>query len=193
MLLIQNTLVSLDLIEQFFCCDLEACHGQCCIDGDAGAPITEEEKAKIEEVLPLVYDNLLPGAKAEIEEHGVSYVDVEGDLVTSIVRGGCCVFCHFDKGGMCLCELERAYRQGLTDFVKPMSCRLYPVRLRQVKDFIAVNYHRWNICKSAEVIGRAKGIRAYEFLREPLIARFGQEWYDELELTAREYLAQYGN
>lgn len=192
MLQIQDTLVSLDLLERYFCCDLDKCLGQCCIDGDAGAPITEEEKKKIEEILPEIIDDLLPAARREIEENGVSYVDEEGDLVTSIVDGQNCVFTCYDAGGMCQCAIEKAWRQGRIDFMKPISCHLYPVRLKEYPTFTAVNLHRWKICKCAEILGRKEGIRAYQFLRGPLERRFGKEWYDELAGTAEEYFKQYG-
>ena len=192
MLQIQDTLVSLDLLERYFCCDLDKCLGQCCIDGDAGAPITEEEKKKIEEILPEIIDDLLPAARREIEENGVSYVDEEGDLVTSIVDGQNCVFTCYDAGGMCQCAIEKAWRQGRIDFMKPISCHLYPVRLKEYPTFTAVNLHRWKICKCAEILGRKEGIRAYQFLRGPLERRFGKEWYEELAGTAEEYFKQYG-
>lgn len=193
MLQIQDTLVSLDVVERFFCCDLDKCLGECCIEGDAGAPITDEEKATIERVLPEVWDNLLPVARQAIEEEGVAYRDIEGDLVTQIVEGKNCVFSCYGADGMCLCAFEKAFREGKIDFYKPISCHLYPLRIKEYPTFTAVNYHRWKICKCAEVLGRAKGIRVYEFLREPLIRRFGKEWYDELALTCEEYLRQYGD
>lgn len=191
MLEIQNTLVSLDLIERFFCCDLDKCLGECCIEGDAGAPITEDERRQIETILPEIFDELSPAAQREIRENGVAYIDQEGDLVTSIVDGRNCVFTCFEPGGMCHCAIERAYRQGRINFYKPISCHLYPVRLKEYADFTAVNLHRWKICRCAEVQGRKLGLRAYQFLKEPLIRRFGQAWYDELSLTAEEYLRQY--
>ena len=191
MLEIQNTLVSLDLIERFFCCDLDKCLGECCIEGDAGAPITEDERQQIEAILPEIFDELSPAAQREIRENGVAYIDQEGDLVTSIIDGRNCVFTCFEPGGMCHCAIERAYRQGRINFYKPISCHLYPVRLKEYADFTAVNLHRWKICRCAEVLGRKLGLRAYQFLKEPLIRRFGQAWYDELALTAEEYLRQY--
>lgn len=190
MLEIQDKLVTLDLVERFFCCDLDKCLGECCIEGDAGAPVTEEEKIRIEKVLPEIWDDLLPAARKAIEEEGATYVDEEGDLVTQIVDGRNCVFSCYGEDGKCLCAFERAYRDGRIDFYKPVSCHLYPVRIKEYDGFTAVNYHRWKICKCAEVLGRAKGIRVYEFLKEPLIRRFGQEWYDELALTCAEYLRQ---
>ena len=190
MLQIQDALVSLDLAEQFYCCDLDSCLGQCCIEGDAGAPITEEEKKKIEEILPEIYDELLPAAQREIDENGVAYIDQEGDLVTSIVEGRNCVFTCYEPGGMCHCAIERAYRQGRIDFYKPISCHLYPLRLTEYPAFTAVNYHRWKICRCAEVLGRRRGIRLYEFLKAPLERRFGQDWYAELAEACRAYLEQ---
>ena len=193
MLQIQDTLVTLDVVERFFCCDLDKCLGECCIEGDAGAPISEEERAEIERVLPDVWDYLLPAAKKAIEEEGVAYRDIEGDLVTQIVEGKNCVFSCYGADGICLCAFEKAFREGKIDFYKPVSCHLYPLRIKEYPTFTAVNYHRWKICKCAEVLGRAKGIRVYQFLREPLIRRFGKDWYDELALTCEEYLKHYGS
>ena len=192
MLEIQNTLVSLDLAEQFFCCDLDSCLGECCIEGDAGAPITEEEKKKIEEILPEIYDELLPAAKREIDSNGVAYIDEEGDLVTSIIDGRNCVFTCYEAGGMCHCAIERAYRQGRIDFCKPVSCHLYPLRLTEYPTFTAVNYHRWKICKCAELLGRKNGVRLYQFLKGPLERRFGKELYAELCEACEAYLSEYG-
>ncbi len=193
MLQIKDTLVSLDLAEQFFCCDLDTCLGECCIEGDAGAPITEEEKKKIEEILPVIWNDLLPQAQAEIEANGVGYVDEEGDLVTSIVEGKNCVFTCYAPGGMCQCAIEKAYRAGKIDFYKPSSCHLYPVRLKEYPTFTAVNYHRWKICKCAELLGRKNNLRVYQFLKEPLTRRFGKEWYDELVMACEAYLEEYGD
>ena len=193
MLQIQDTLVSLDLLERHFLCDLDSCKGECCIEGDAGAPITDNEKIEIEKLLPEIIDDLSPAARAVIARDGVAYIDEEGDLVTSLVEGGQGVFATFAPGGMCYCAIEKAWREGRVDFMKPVSCHLYPVRIKEYPTFTAVNYHRWKICKCAETLGRAKGVRAYKFLREPLVRRFGAEWYDELDATADEYFRQYGN
>lgn len=193
MLQIQNTLVSLDLAEQFFCCDLDSCLGACCIEGDAGAPITDEEYRQLQQLAPALAPELLPASRREIEERGVGYVDEEGDLVTSIVDGKNCVFTCYDRGGKCLCAIERAFRRGDCAMRKPMSCYLYPLRLDEYPDFIAVNYHRWKICRSAEKKGRELGIRLYQFLKEPLTERFGEEWYAELCEACEAYLEQYGD
>lgn len=190
MLEIQNTLVSLDLVERYFCCDLDACLGACCIEGDAGAPITEAEAEAIRRDLPAVYNELSPAAQTAVTERGVSYIDEEGDLVTTIVNGRDCAFTCYEAGGKCLCAFDRAHRQGRTKFQKPISCYLYPVRLTEYPTFTAVNLHRWKICRPAEKLGRRLGLRAYQFLKDPLTARFGKEWYDELCLAAEAWLAQ---
>lgn len=191
MLQIQNVLVSLDLAERFFQCDLDSCLGECCIEGDAGAPITEEEYQKLKEVKDIVWDDLLPSAKERIKEAGVGYIDEEGDLVTQIVDGRNCVFTTYAPGGKCLCAIDKAYREGRCNWRKPISCYLYPLRLTEYPDFTAVNYHRWKICRCAEIAGRAKGLRLYQAMREPLIERFGREWYDELVEACEAYLEEY--
>lgn len=194
MLQIQDTLVSLDLAEQFFCCDLSQCLGQCCIDGDAGAPLTEEERDTLDSILPAIEDDLLPSARERIAEAGTSYLDPDGDLVTQIVDGRNCIYTCYAPGGVCLCAVEKACNEGKTGgFRKPSSCALYPVRLTKYPTFTAVNYHRWKICRSAEQNGRRLGIRLYQFLRGPLTAYFGPDWYDELATACEAYLAEYSS
>lgn len=193
MLEIQNTLVSLDLIERYFCCDIEKCKGECCIEGDAGAPLTEAERDTIDALMPTLRPMLLPSALERIDEAGTSYHDPDGDLVTQIVDGRNCVFTCYAPGGICQCAIEKACSEGRTGgFRKPESCALYPVRLTVYPTFTAVNYHRWKICSSAEKLGKKLNLRAYQFLKGPLTARFGQEWYDELCQAAEAYLAEYG-
>ena len=191
MIEIQNTLVSLDLVERFFLCDLDACKGQCCLDGDAGAPLAPGEADKIREILPVIWDDLLPAGRKAIEEGGVSYIDIEGDEVTQLIEGGLCAFATTAPDGSWRCAIENACREGRCSFLKPVSCHLYPVRLKEYEGFTAVNFHRWKICKAAEILGRAKGVRAYKFLEGPLRRRFGDAWSDELDLTCTEYLKQY--
>ncbi len=191
MIKIGDTLVSLDVVERCFVCDLDTCLGACCIEGDAGAPLAPGEQEKLEAALPAVDEYLLPRAREVIRSEGVAYIDEDGDLVTSLVGGRDCVFTCYAPGGKCLCALEKAWREGkLEENVKPISCSLYPVRVKEYDGFSAVNLHRWKICRCAERLGLSKGVRAYEFLKEPLTRRFGKEWYDELALTAGEYLRQ---
>lgn len=191
MMQIGDTVVSTELVERFFSCDLDACLGACCIEGDAGAPITQEEYEQLKKVLPEVWDDLLPRAREQITESGVGYLDPEGELVTQIIDGKNCVFSCYLPGGKCICAIEKAYGEGRINWRKPISCYLYPVRVKRYPSYTAVNYDRWKICKSAEVAGRLRHTRVYEFLREPLIARFGQAWYDELAQACRLYIEQY--
>lgn len=190
MLQIQDTIVSFDVLERRFLCDLTKCKGICCIEGDSGAPLEDEEIPILERLVDVVWDQLSEESKAVIKEQGVWYTDEMGDKVTSIVNGKECVFTTIDKDGMCKCALEVAYREGRSDFYKPISCHLYPVRLDKVGDNIAVNYHKWDVCKCARKLGSINDLPVYKFLKEPLIRRFGQEWYDELELCVGELKKQ---
>lgn len=187
---IQDTLVSLDLAEEFFCCDLSKCLGACCIEGDAGAPVTPDEVEKIKESLPAIEADMLPRAVEEVRRNGVAYTDEEGDLVTTLLNGRNCAFTCYGPGGVCLCALEKARREGRTSWLKPASCALYPLRLTEYPSFTAVNYHRWSICRDAVANGRRLGIRLYQFLKQPLTERFGAEWYAELKANCELYLAE---
>lgn len=187
---IQDTLVSLDLAEEFFCCDLSKCLGACCIEGDAGAPVTPAEVEKIKESLPAIEADMLPRAVEEVRRNGVAYTDEEGDLVTTLLDGRNCAFTCYGPGGVCLCALEKARREGRTSWLKPASCALYPLRLTEYPSFTAVNYHRWSICRDAVANGRRLGIRLYQFLEQPLTERFGAEWYAELKANCELYLAE---
>ena len=190
MIQIDDTIISIDCLKEKFCCDLEACQGACCIEGDAGAPVELDEVAEIENALPAVWPMLSASAQAVIDKQGVVYTDEEGDLVTSIVNGRDCVFTCYDEKGCCYCALEKAYREGKTSFYKPVSCHLYPIRLDKIGDCVALNYNRWNICKMAVQKGQQLNLPVYRFLKEPLIRRFGEVWYKELEAAVEELKAQ---
>lgn len=180
MLQIDDTIISLDVLESQFICDLQKCKGECCVDGDSGAPLEKDENDKINEILPTIWDELSPKAQALINEQGISYTDYDGELVTSIINGNECVFTYFDEEGICKCVIDRAYRDGRISFQKPISCHLYPIRLQKYRDFTAVNYHKWSVCKPAVKFGKKEGVELYKFLKEPLIRRFGEKWYDDL-------------
>ena len=180
MLQIEDTIVSLDVIEEMFFCDLNCCKGTCCVEGESGAPIAKEELPLLEEVLPFVWDDLSPKARDIIKKQGVVYLDYDGEYVTSIVDGDDCVFTYHDQEGICRCAIEKAYREKKTTFYKPISCHLYPVRVVQYEGFRAVNYHRWSVCHAAVTKGKSESVRMYQFLKEPLIRKFGKEWYDQL-------------
>ena len=185
-----GVLISSDLLTEYFCCDYEKCRGICCVEGDAGAPVTLDEIAGIEYALDTVWGDLSASAQSVIDCQGVAYTDKEGDLVTSIVRGKDCVFTCYD-GDSCLCALEKAYRQGKTRFCKPISCALYPIREKNFgHGVIGLNYNRWDICRDAIKKGKDLNLPLYQFLKEPLIRRFGEAWYQELLDTAKELKAQ---
>lgn len=191
MVQIDDVIVSLDVFREKFLCDLHACKGECCIEGDAGAPVELEEVEKLEEVLPVIWDDLAPEAQEVINRQGVVYTDEEGDLVTSIVNGKDCVFTCYDEKGYCYCAIEKAYREGKCNFYKPISCHLYPIRIGDYGPYKAVNYHRWDVCKAAVLLGKKENLPVYKFLKEPLIRKFGAEWYQELENVAKELEAQH--
>ena len=184
---IEDTLVSLDLIEYFFHCDLSNCKGNCCIEGEAGAPLEKEEVAILQRILPAVWNDLSPEAQQVIAKQGVGYMDVSGEMVTSLVNGADCVFTYYDSNGICRCAIEKAFHEKRIDFLKPISCHLYPVRVTQYNAYRAVNYNRWRVCRSAEILGEKTKSPIYRFLREPLIRKFGEKWYDMLDLCAREW------
>ena len=186
MIQIQDTIVSTDIIDEYFLCDLSVCKGICCVEGTSGAPVEENEIACLEKALPAVWDDLSEKAKIIIEKQGVVYRDTDGEFVTSIVDGLDCVFTCYDENGWCKCAIEKAFREGRTDFYKPVSCHLYPVRVARYAGFQAVNYHRWQVCQAAVVLGKKQGVKVYQFLKEPLIRKFGEEWYSQLLIAANE-------
>lgn len=192
---IGDVLLSSEILTEMFCCDLSACKGQCCVEGDAGAPVTLDEVAEIEECVDTVWGDLSASAQSVIDKQGVAYTDQEGDLVTSIVRGKDCVFTYYGElGGIpdcCLCALEKAFRAGRTIFCKPVSCALYPIREKRLGEgLVGLNYNRWAVCKAAIVKGNEENVYLYQFLRDPLIRRFGEGWYQELLDTVKELKAQ---
>ncbi len=185
---IDGVLVSSDILTECFCCDLDACKGICCVEGDAGAPVTEDEVMAIEDSLDAVWDDLSASAQAVIDRQGVAYCDADGDLVTSIVGGKDCVFTCYEKE-CCLCALERAYRNGQAGFCKPISCALYPIREKRFSGgLIGLNYNRWSVCKDAIKKGHELQVPVFRFLKEPLTRRFGSTWYSELCAVAAQLL-----
>ena len=187
---IGDILVSEDVILEFFSCDYAVCRGQCCISGDSGAPLKEEELDKIEAAYPVFSPLMREEGRRAVEEKGFFEIDREGDIVTPLVPGSEeCAFCHFEDGN-CLCAIERQYFKGLTSFRKPVSCALYPIRVVDLGGGkIGLNLHRWDICRCAFEKGKKERVRAYEFLREPLIEAFGEEFYSALSLAAKRVIA----
>lgn len=192
---VEDVLISADILTERFCCDLNVCKGECCIEGDAGAPVTLDEIAAIEDSLDVVWPDMSASAQSVVDRQGVSYIDQEGDLVTSIVNGKDCVFTCYDTIDVgdgpihhcCLCAFEKAFRTGRISFCKPISCALYPIREKKLgMDLIGLNYNRWDVCKCAREKGAQLDIPVYRFLKEPLIRRFGERWYGQLETLVSE-------
>ena len=187
-----DVLISPDILTEYFCCDLDACGGACCIEGDAGAPLTLDEVGEMENVLDAVWDDLSASAQSVIDRKGVAYTYEEGDLVTSIVNGKDCVFTCYSPDGCCYCAAEKAFRAGKTSWCKPISCYLYPIREKRFANGIsALNYHRWSVCSAAVKKGRELKLPIYKFLKDPLIRRFGEEWYHELEELVEQLKEQH--
>ena len=152
MFLIKNTLVSLDILEKEFCCDLNSCHGSCCIEGDAGAPVSDEELECINALLPELLPHMTKEAREVVEKQGLSYHDPSGEQVLSIVNGKDCIFARTDHNGWTYCLIEKMASNH--QFIKPISCALYPIRLTKVGDLVGLEYHRWDICHCARQLGK---------------------------------------
>ena len=182
MIAIDNTIVSEHLLEKKFVCDLNACKGECCVQGESGAPLDEEEIAILEDIWDEVKPYLPKDGVKAIEKQGVFVIDSDGDYTTPLVKGKHCAFTIFDDG-IAKCGIEQAYYDKKIDWKKPISCHLYPVRITKYKDYEAVNYHKWDICKPACECGAKLDVPVYKFLKEPLIRKYGKDWYKQLELA----------
>ena len=188
---IGDVLVSEDVILEYFACDYAVCKGKCCIIGDSGAPLKEEELEPLEQNYPIYSPLMRPEGRAAVDAKGFFEIDREGDIVTPLVEGSEeCALCHFTADGSCMCAIERQFCQGHGTFRKPISCSLYPIRVVDLGGGrVGLNLHRWHICKEAYEKGRREGIRVYEFLRGPLTEAFGQEFYSALSAAAKMLIA----
>lgn len=182
---LQKTIVSEEIIENDFVCNLSACKGACCVDGDAGAPLTQEETQILVDIYPKVKPFLRPEGIEAIEQQGAFVIGDDGEYETTLIDGKDCAYVIFD-GKTALCGIEQAYNQGIVDWKKPVSCHLYPIRVKEYSDFSAVNYHKWHICSDACTLGAELQVPVYKFVKEALIRKFGVEWYEELEKVAQE-------
>lgn len=180
MIRIGDTLISDDLNDVRFCCNLDACKGACCVDGDAGAPLEEEEIGLIEDNMDGIRPFMTERGRAVVDEWGVFDADMEGIYVTPLVAGRECAFVAFDENGVALCAIEQAWNAGKSRFRKPISCHLYPVRISKYSRFSAVNYHKWHICQPAIIHGSSLELPLYRFLQDALTRKFGDAWYLEL-------------
>lgn len=186
MIAIDNVLLSDDVIEAQFVCDLERCKGGCCVDGDCGAPLTDEEAKIIAEILPKVKPYLPAEYIAEIERQGTHVLDDEHGIVTPTINGGICVYAYTDTLGVVKCGIEAAYRDGIIDFKKPISCHLFPIRIDNSSEYELVNYEpRKTLCRPACKLGKKLQVPVYQFLKEPLIRKFGAQFYEALDAVAQ--------
>ena len=182
-----KTIVSEDLIEKEFVCNLHACKGACCIEGEAGAPVTKEEVEILKEIYPKVKPFLRAEGISAIENQGTHIVNELDELETPLVDGKECAYVKFTDKGIASCGIEDAYNAGAIDFRKPISCHLCPVRVQQYSEFAAVNYHKWPICNDACTLGKELKVPVYKFVKDALIRKFGEDWYKELEKVASNY------
>lgn len=180
-----KTIVSEDIIEKDFICNLSACKGACCVDGDAGAPLEKEEADILEKIYPKVKPFLRKEGIEVIERQGIFITTEEGELETPLIDGVDCAYVIFDEHKTALCAIEEAYNQGEVTWKKPISCHLYPIRVKDYSEFSAVNYHQWQICDDACTLGRELQVPVYKFVKEALIRKFGEDWYMELEKAAK--------
>lgn len=186
MIIIDDTIVSDQLRDTCFVCDLSKCKGACCVEGDAGAPLEEEEISILEDVVDHIKPFMRREGIEEVERNGVFDFDAGGHYVTPLVNGRECAFVAFNDEGVAMCAIENAWKAGKTDFRKPVSCHLYPIRLSRYKEFEAINYHEWHICKPALEYGKKLNLPVYQFLKEALIRKYGEAYYNQLEKQVEE-------
>jgi len=181
MIVIGDVILSDDIAEQFFVCDIEKCKGACCVEGDLGAPLEEDEKPKLEAVFEDVKPYMTQKGIEEIEKQGIYILDEEGDYSTPTIDHRECAYAVYDEKGILKCSIEQAYLDGKSEFRKPISCHLYPIRITKYDQYDALNYDRWQICSPACGLGTALGVPVYRFLKEALIRKYGEAWYKQLE------------
>lgn len=185
MIEINDKLVSLDIFEKKFVCNLDACKGACCVHGDAGAPLEDKERGVLDEEY-INFQGMLSGeGRKAIEKYGKWVTDEDGEWVTPLNNGKECAYTVFENGHA-KCGIELAWKKGMTKFQKPVSCHLYPIRATKLGRHLALNYHEWNICQPARILGQKSGTPIFKFLKEPITRSFGEDFYNELELVAHE-------
>lgn len=182
-----KTIVSEEIIEKDFVCNLSACKGACCVDGDAGAPLELSETKILGDMYPKVKPFLRKEGIAAIEAQGMFTTNDFGEHETPLINGADCAYVFFDNKGTALCAIEEAYNQGVIDWKKPVSCHLYPIRVKDYSEFSAVNYHKWEICDDACTLGKELQVPVYKFVKQALIRKFGEDWYMELEKVAEKH------
>ncbi len=186
MIRIGDALLSEDVFDEHFACDLGACKGACCVEGDSGAPLTQAEVGQLEMVWEFVAPLLPEAGRMAVEQQGLAVIDGDGDLVTPLVQGKECAFAVFDNGAA-KCGLEKAYFEGKTQWRKPLSCHLYPIRAKELSDFTALNYNRWPICEAARLCGKAGKVSVLDFCKDALIRRFGDSWFNAAQQAQKRW------
>lgn len=187
MILLENTIVSEDVLDKHFICNLSACKGACCVEGDFGAPLTEEEISTLSSEIENLKPFLSHEGLAAITQNGLWEHDSDGDLVTTCLPTGECNFSLRDANGTLKCGIEAAYKAGKSSLYKPLSCHLYPIRISKVSAYEALNYHKWDICAPACALGKEHQVPVYQFLKDALVRKFGADWYQELDAIATQY------
>ena len=185
MIQIGDKIVSIELFEEQFICNLDKCSGNCCVYGDSGAPLNDEEAEILDGNYEKVKSSISIKGKRAIENQGQWVIDRDGDKVTPLIDGKECAYTYF-KNGIAFCAIEKAYEKGKVNFQKPVSCHIYPIRLSKVGDMTALNYHKWGVCEPARVLGGKRNMPVFRFLKDPLIRVYGQEFYDEIEKVFKE-------
>ncbi len=183
---IQDKLVSSELFSKQFVCNLSACKGACCVEGDTGAPLEKKEIRQIERSLDKIKPYMTKAGIKAVEKEGVSYLDSFDDPVTMLVNGKECAFVFRDENGITKCAIEKSYREKKIKFNKPISCHLYPIRVKKMEKFESLNYDRWSICKDACTLGKELKVPVYRFLKEPIVRAYGEDFYKEMEIVAAE-------
>lgn len=186
MIQLGKTIISEDIIEKEFVCNLSACKGACCVDGDAGAPLDESELKTLMDIYPKVKPFMRKEGIQAVEEQGL-FTTTDGEHETTLIDGKDCAYVIFDENQTALCAIEEAYNQGEVFWKKPISCHLYPIRVQDYSEFSAVNYHKWQICDDACSLGKELQVPVYKFVKQALIRKFGEDWYVELEKVAKEH------
>lgn len=187
---LEKTIISEEVLQTDFVCNLSACKGACCVDGDAGAPLEEAELKILEECYPVIKPYLREEGIEAIESQGLYTTNEFGEHETPLIDGADCAFVIFDEKGTALCAIEEAYNQGEIDFKKPISCHLYPIRIRQYSEFAAVNYHKWEICDDACILGKELKVPVYRFVKQALIRKFGEDWYKALDEVGQKFQSE---
>ena len=190
MILHENTIVSEDIFDNYFICDLGKCKGACCVKGDSGAPLEEEELGKLDDLYLDIKPYLTPEGQKSIEEQGHYLQDFDGEWVTPLNSGKECAYTIFDDKGIAKCGIETAYLDGAIDWPKPLSCHLYPIRVVQLGEHDAINYHRWPICDPACILGKREKVAIHQFLKGPLVRKYGSKWYRGLEEIYKQWKKQ---